>query len=210
MIQIKAGENTGGREAIHRLIAAYNFKSRQQLCDHLRINKSTMANRYLRDSFPAEWVIQCALETNASLLWLATGEGEPEIALSQKQTNQIASVEIEKQNSFISFTKVDKSTLVSGKLIPDGVAALDCSLIPEHTKGASLIHTDTESYIVSQDIETVSNGYFLVSIDEVLCIVKITRLPKNRLIIEQNETCFECDLEDIEIKGRAVKVLKSL
>ncbi|WP_204579013.1 helix-turn-helix domain-containing protein, partial [Citrobacter cronae] len=26
-------------------------------------SKSTMANRYLRDSFPAEWVIQCALET---------------------------------------------------------------------------------------------------------------------------------------------------
>jgi hypothetical protein len=35
MIQVKAGENTGGREAIHRLMAAYNFKSRQQLCDHL-------------------------------------------------------------------------------------------------------------------------------------------------------------------------------
>lgn len=35
-----------------------------------------MANRYLRDSLPAEWVIQCALETGISLLWLATGHGD--------------------------------------------------------------------------------------------------------------------------------------
>ncbi|WP_241579948.1 phage repressor protein CI [Rosenbergiella nectarea] len=210
MIHIKAGENTGGREAIHRLIAAYNFRSRQQLCDHLGVNKSTMANRYLRDSFPAEWIIQCALETSASLLWLATGEGNPEIKISQKQINQISNVDIEKQNSPINFTKVDKSTLISGKLFSDGIAALDCSLLPQHTKGVSLLHTDTESYIISQAIETISNGYFLVSIDEVLSIVKITRLPKNRLIIEQNKTSFECDLDDIEIKGRAIKVFKSL
>jgi hypothetical protein len=64
---IKAGNDSGGREAINRLIKAYNFSSRQQLCDHLSVSKSTMANRYLRDSFPAEWVIQCALETGISL-----------------------------------------------------------------------------------------------------------------------------------------------
>lgn len=88
MIQVKAGENTGGREAIHRLMAAYDFKSRQQLCDHLGASKSTMANRYLRDSFPAEWVIQCALETGVSLLWLTTGQGEPGSNIDHKKRYQ--------------------------------------------------------------------------------------------------------------------------
>ncbi len=81
MIQVKAGENTG-EEAIHRLMAAYDFKSRQQ-CDHWVHPKAP--NRYLRDSFPAEWVIQCALETGVSLLWLTTGQGEPGSNIDHKK-----------------------------------------------------------------------------------------------------------------------------
>ena len=88
MIQVKAGENTGEREAIHRLMAAYDFKSRQQLLRSLGRIKSTMANRYLRDSFPAEWVIQCAFETGVSLLWLTTGQG------SQVQTLNLKKISI--------------------------------------------------------------------------------------------------------------------
>lgn len=65
----------GGRGAIERMVEAYGFKTRQALCDHLGISKSTLATRYMRDSFPAEWVIQCALETGASLNWLTTGHG---------------------------------------------------------------------------------------------------------------------------------------
>ncbi|WP_223271247.1 helix-turn-helix domain-containing protein [Klebsiella pneumoniae] len=34
-----------------------------------------MANRYARDTFPADWVIVCHLETGVSLIWLSTGEG---------------------------------------------------------------------------------------------------------------------------------------
>ncbi|WP_348265451.1 helix-turn-helix transcriptional regulator, partial [Salmonella enterica] len=71
-----AGNVSGGRDAITRRIKAYNFTSRQQLCEHLEVSKSTMANTYLRDSFPAEWVIQCALVTGISLLWLGTGQGD--------------------------------------------------------------------------------------------------------------------------------------
>lgn len=65
----------GGRGAIERMVEAYDLKTRQALCYHLGISKSTLATRYMRDSFPAEWVIQCALETNSTLQWLTTGEG---------------------------------------------------------------------------------------------------------------------------------------
>lgn len=58
----------GGRGAIERMVEAYGFKTRQALCDHLGISKSTLATRYMRDSFPAEWVIQCALETAPRLI----------------------------------------------------------------------------------------------------------------------------------------------
>ncbi len=74
-IEIEIKNNEGGKAAIDRLVNAYGFPTRQALADHLRISKSTLANRYLRDTFPSDWIIQCALETGASLLWLTSGKG---------------------------------------------------------------------------------------------------------------------------------------
>lgn len=210
MIRVKAGENTGGRDAIHRLIAAYNFKSRQQLCDHLGVNKSTMANRYLRDSFPAEWVIQCALETNASLLWLSTGQGNPEIQITPHYSQPPHLESTEKQTISSKISRLEKLRLYSGQLISEGLAVIDESLISPSSNKTILIHTQNESYLVDQEIETLSNGYYLVDIDGVKSIANLTRLPKNRLLVQDNASSFECAIDDINVEGRAIKVLKSL
>lgn len=61
--EIKINPNQGGKAAIERLVKAYGFTTRQALADHLGVSKSTLANRYMRDTFPADWIIQCALET---------------------------------------------------------------------------------------------------------------------------------------------------
>lgn len=37
-----------------------------------------MANRYARDTFPADWVVICSMETGASIEWLAFGSGVKE------------------------------------------------------------------------------------------------------------------------------------
>jgi len=66
---------TGGQKVIERLVEVYGFTTRQVLCDHLGVSKSTLATRYMRDLFPAEWVVQCALETGVELKWLTTGHG---------------------------------------------------------------------------------------------------------------------------------------
>ncbi|WP_143340009.1 helix-turn-helix transcriptional regulator, partial [Cronobacter sakazakii] len=68
--------NSGGRQAIERLVKAYGFSTRQALSDHLGVSKSTLATRYMRDIFPSDWIIQCAMETGVSLEWLVTGTGE--------------------------------------------------------------------------------------------------------------------------------------
>ncbi|HGO4744211.1 TPA: helix-turn-helix domain-containing protein, partial [Klebsiella pneumoniae] len=47
---------SGGKEAITRILQAYGFSTRQALCDRLGISQSTMANRWMRDTFPHDWV----------------------------------------------------------------------------------------------------------------------------------------------------------
>ncbi|WP_162882498.1 helix-turn-helix transcriptional regulator, partial [Serratia marcescens] len=50
-------QNRGGQSVIDRILKAYGFSSRQAFCNHLGISQSTMANRYARDTFPADWVV---------------------------------------------------------------------------------------------------------------------------------------------------------
>lgn len=210
MIHVKAGENTGGREAIHRLIAAYDFKSRQQLCDHLGASKSTMANRYLRDSFPAEWVIQCALETGVSLLWLTTGQGEPGSNIdSKKSINFVNSGKVKHLSDLVS-PEIDKATLMGGSLVDAGKAIIDSSLIPSESSNLLLVNTDGDSYLVDRSQMPPVNGMWLVDIDGIKSIVKLTRLPGNKLVVHQDDSSFECSLDDLEVLGRALKIIKSL
>ncbi|MEW5143136.1 helix-turn-helix transcriptional regulator, partial [Enterobacter hormaechei] len=68
-------QNRGGKEVIARILEAYGFTTRITLCRQLGVSQSTMANRYARDTFPADWVIVCHLETGAALIWLITGAG---------------------------------------------------------------------------------------------------------------------------------------
>lgn len=210
MIHVKAGENTGGREAIHRLMTAYNFKSRQQLCDHLGASKSTMANRYLRDSFPAEWVIQCALETGASLLWLTTGQGDPSSNINtEKKSNFVNSSQIKHLSDILS-PEIDKVTLAGGSLVDAGKAIIDSSLLPSDSSNLLLVNTDGESYLADRSQITPVNGMWLVDIDGIKSIVKLTRLPGNKLVVHQDESSFECSVDDIEVVGRILKIIKSL
>lgn len=90
--------NSGGKKVIERLVEAYGFTTRQALCDHLGVSKSTMATRYMRDIFPADWVLQCVMETGVSIDWLVSGKGESttkaETALIDVEAQQLRNGEL--------------------------------------------------------------------------------------------------------------------
>ncbi len=210
MRSIKVGNDSGGRDAIDRLIKAYNFSSRQQLCDHLSVSKSTMANRYLRDSFPAEWVIQCALETGVSLLWLTTGQGDKNDRNGQDNSFDFVNTAHIKPLSEVVAPEIDKATLDGGALVDQGKVILDSSLIPHNITKPLLIHTEDGSYLVDRSGTPPINGIWLVDIDGIKTIAKLSRIPGNRLVVQQDGSSFECSLDDIEVLGRAVKSIKSV
>lgn len=210
MRSIKVGNDSGGRDAINRLIQAYNFNSRQQLCDHLGVSKSTMANRYLRDSFPAEWVIQCALETGLSLRWLTTGQGDKHGAPGQENSFDSVTPTQVRSLSEVVAPELDKASLIGGSLVEHGKVILDSSLIPHDLNNPILIHADNDAYLIDRAIPPPVNGVWLVDIDGIKSIVKLARIPGNRLVVHQGESSFECAIDDIEVLGRAVKVIKSV
>lgn len=210
MINIQAGPNTGGREAIDRLLKAYGFTTKQALADHLKISKSTMANRNLRDSFPAEWVIQCALETGVALLWLATGQGEMFTSEDRAKNPISESAATVRPLSKIVAPSLKQAELKNGELNAEGEILLDNSLLDSEPSKSLFVKTSTDSFVIDTSVKQISNGYWLVDIDGVKSIVKIARIPGNRIVVHQDESSFECSVDDVETIGRAVKMIKSI
>ncbi|WHH07214.1 phage repressor protein CI [Escherichia coli] len=178
----------GGRGAIERMVEAYGFKTRQALCDHLGISKSTLATRYMRDSFPAEWVIQCALETGTSLNWLTTGHGSKQ---TSGNTNTM---------------EVAKYVLSDGALCEDGFYIFDREFLPSAFKNLFVITDNNSEFICDKEFDDIRDGKWVISIDGEITIRDITRLPGGRIFVEGGNRAFECKIEDIEIIGKIISL----
>lgn len=179
--EIKINPNQGGKAAIERLVEAYGFTTRQALADHLEVSKSTLANRYMRDTFPADWIIQCALETGISLNWLTTGQGMKE----RPNRNNIC--EIEKQN------------LSNGKLESSGYYFFDEQFLPIGMKNPIVIIDEKSEFICEREFDDIRDGKWVVSIDGEILIRSLTRLPSSRIYIAGGNHSFECAISDIKI-----------
>ncbi|EBM2210693.1 phage repressor protein [Salmonella enterica] len=209
-MKINTGLNTGGRETIKRLMTAYGFNTQIALVEHLEASKSTMANRMLRDSFPADWVIQCALETGISLLWLTTGQGEMYPQTEEKNKFKNESSPTVCPLSKIVIPSVQQATIENGTLEELEDVFLDQSLIPGKAEYCLYVKANDGNYIVDTSAKQLSNGIWLIDIDGMKNIVKIARIPGNKIVVHQDDTSFECSVDDVEVVGRAVKVIKSL
>ncbi|WP_105659528.1 phage repressor protein CI [Cronobacter dublinensis] len=178
--------NSGGKKVIERPVEAYGFNTRQALCDHLGVSKSTMATRYMRDIFPVDWVLQCAIETGSSLKWLSFGEG------NQK--------EIAPLDTLI----LPKKALSNGKLIDDGSYIFDNAFLPVGLDKAIIVLDGNSEFICEMEFDDVRDGRWLVNIDGEISFRTLTRLPGSRIYVSSQNHSFECSLTDIDVVGKVM------
>lgn len=171
---------TGGREVIDRLIEAYGFTTRQALCDHLGVSKSTLATRYMRDIFPAEWVIQCAIETGVSLRWIASNTGP----MYDDAKNDVVSV--------------PRVTISEGKLQAANFYFFDKALLPTRIKDPLSIIDGDKVYIADRFFDEITDGRWLVEIEGKINIRNIIRIPGGKVQISDGKHSFECQIEEIK------------
>lgn len=178
--------NRGGKATIERIVEAYGYKTRQALADHLGISKSTLATRYMRDIFPADWVLQCAIETGHSIEWISFGTGEMKNAKNKDTLTLV------------------KKVLINGKLINDGSYLFDPCFLPSNLKNAFVVSTEDSELICEIGFKDVHDGKWLVNIDGENSFRMITRLPKGRVYISSQNHSFECSLTDIEFIAKVI------
>ena len=176
----------GGRSAIERLVEAYGFGTRQALSDHLGVSKSTLATRYMRDIFPSDWVIQCALETGVSLQWLTTGNGP----MYEDGKNDIVSI--------------PRFKLQSGALLQSNYYLFDKAFLPDDLQDPIIIVDGDVTYIADRKFDEVTDGKWLVEIEGKTSVRDLTRIPVGKVRVSGVGMAFDCRIDEISVLGKIV------
>lgn len=177
----------GGKDAITRILQAYGFSTRQALCDHLGVSQSTMANRWMRDTFPHDWLIACHLDTGVSMLWLTTGQGKLTTDSSSDTTLLLQLKEIT-NGVYASITQV----------------AYDSNLVPQNAADPFFVKFESTYYLAEEFTGEITDGIWLIELDGLLSIKQVYRLPGGRLRVENGPASFECSVSEIKVQGKVI------
>lgn len=184
---------SGGREAITRILQAYGFSTRQALCDHLGVSQSTMANRWMRDTFPHDWLIACHLDTGVPLLWLTTGKGTPKTTPNEDHG-----------------LTLQLSEITNGILNNTILIHYDLHLIPQNTTDPFLVKFESTTYLVSEYKGEINDGTWLIEIDGFASIRQVYRLPGGRVRVENGPASFECAASDVKVLGKVASKIDNV
>lgn len=190
--------NKGGQEVIKRLLTAYGFTTRQALCNQLGASTSTMSTRWMRDVFPADWVIQCAIETGASLEWLSFGRGE--MFPNGINANSNAAEKSANESLLSDVVAVPRKKVVDGNLYDSNFYMLDKAMLPSHLSNPLIVVDDDVSYVAEQKTDELTDGTWLVEIEGQVSIKELMRIPvgKVRVTAVPGSTSFECGINDLK------------
>ncbi|WP_395274936.1 phage repressor protein CI [Enterobacter bugandensis] len=190
--------NRGGQEVIKRLLIAYGFKTRQALCEQLGASTSTMSTRWMRDIFPADWVIQCAMETGASLEWLSFGKGEAFQNGAGNSPNEYKKTA--NDNAMGDVVAVPRKKIIDGNLYESNFYMLDKAMLPSHLSKPVIILDDEIPYVADMKTDELSDGTWVVEIEGKTSIKELTRIPVGRVLVTpiSGGQSFECGINDLK------------
>lgn len=183
--------SAGGKSVLKRILDAYGFTTQKELSEYLEISTATISTWVRREYFPGDVVITCALDTGASLEWLATGEMNAE--------SQEVSV-----NSGVS--TIPKKLLLAGKLDDDGFCYIDESFVPDGVNFDNLAYVrgGKSSWLIDMGVNDLSNGCWLLDIDGTLDVYSISKRPGNKLLVIGQDGEFECLTNEVKAKALVV------
>lgn len=177
----------GGAETVARVMEAYGFRFRNDLCRQINKSSSTLSTWIKNDNVPGEILIQCAIETGASIKWLATGEG----------------VAFEHSKSDVA--QLQEYALADGQLKPSGKIYFDRVLLPTDIAQPFAISSNDTTYLLDTGYAEFADGEWLINIDGKSSIRELVFIPGKRVKVNANIP-FECPIEEIDLAAKVVGI----
>jgi len=146
-----------------------------------------MANRWMRDTFPHDWLIACHLDTGASMLWLTTGQGS-------------STTKADGDNGLhLQLKEISNGVISSSEQV-----RYDARLLPQDTTAPFIVKFENSLYLVDEFRGEINDGIWLIELDGFMSIRQVYRLPGGRLRVENGPASFECTPSDIKANGRVI------
>lgn len=187
---MRLDELEGGKAVLGRMLQAYGFSMQKELGDLHGLSSGTISTWVRRNYFPGDVVVACAIDTGASLRWLATGKGE-------MQDHQP-----ETQHAGDEIVELAKLRLRGGALEEEGLWVVDRSLVDASVEKPTYVVKGNHSWIIDLGSANIGNGRWLLDIDGDVDVYDVARLPGNRLKITSQATTFDCSVEDVKALGQ--------
>lgn len=189
--------SAGGKAVLKRVLDAYGFTTQKELSEYFEISTGTISTWVRREYFPGDVVITCAIDTGASLEWLATGD---------------MSNETQEEPANSGIPTIPKKILLAGKLDDDGFCYIDESFVPEgvNLKKLSYVRSGKSAWLIEMEVRELSNGSWLLDIDGMLDVYAVSKRPGNKLCVTGQDGEFECSTNEVIAKGLVVVVLRKL
>ncbi len=142
----------------------------------------------LRDNFPSDLVLRCALETGASIEWLSFGTGNVYSAI-QTETVKLA-----------TFKLIDEKLARSNSLIFDKI------ILPENYNDLDAIRDGKNIYFVDKSNKNIDDGKWLVEFSGKHSFKDLLLLPSNRIRMDGGKYPIDCDINEINVLGKVISI----
>ena len=153
--------------------------------------KALWQTRYMRDSFPSDWVIQCALETGVSLKWLTFGTGP----IYENAQNDVIDIKRKK--------------IINGQLVDASFLMFDKAFLSNNADDLEIITDGKKTYFALSNFEDIDDGLWVLEIEGKISIREIIRIPVRKIRV-MGENSFECSLDDIRVVRKITGVFCDL
>lgn len=184
--------SNGGKPVLRRIMDAYGFTLQKQLCDLLQISSGTVSTWVRRDYFPGDVVVACALDTGVSLQWLATGKG------MQRAEN----------SSITGNNLIPRKNLTAGVMHDAGQWNIDLSFISHSIDQPIFLFNNSSAWIVDLAMVDISNGRWLLGIDNKYDVYDITLLPGKKITVSSKGSNFTCGADEVTTTGKVVLTME--
>lgn len=175
----------GGKPVLRRILDAYGFTMQKQLCDLLGISSGTVSTWLRRNYFPGDIVVTCALDTNVSLKWLATGRGE-----------------LSRQETALQNNMMPKKILSAGILENAGDWSCELSFLPRKPIAPIFISSNEGCWVIDTALASISNGLWLLGVDEKYDIYEVALLPGRKIKVNNKFSSFICEIDEVKVSGK--------
>ncbi len=180
--------SNGGKPILRRIMDPYGFTMQKQLCDLLEISSGTVSTWVRRDYFPSDVVVACALDTGVSLQWLATGKG-----IQRSESSKVCEI-----------PSIPRKNLAAGVLHDAERWNIDLSFVAHMITKQVLIFSNSYSWVVDIEVTDLSNGRWLIGIDNKYDVYDISLLPGKKINVQNFSTNFTCGSDEVTAVGKVV------